>query len=134
MDLVALQRKWRHLRRPTDHLIEGESGDFVIISTNGYNFPQDIVNTRTGERHIVKYYNAGRFPPYKKIFEVSKAMYDVPYAIIVWRDGKYYLRDGTYRVGERKDGRLETKYLYSPATAVDYALFLHRNHIKPELI
>lgn len=133
-NLLTLNRKWGHLRNPSDGLIEGESNGLVVIRTNDYFFHQDIVNTRTGERYKVKYYNAGRFPPYKKIFEVSKALNGVRYAIIIGLHGAYYIRSGTYRVAELVDGRLEPKNFYSPKSAVAYALHLHRNNIKPELI
>lgn len=134
-NLVALNRKWKHLRNPTDGLIEAESGGLVVVRTDDFVFHQDIVNTKTGERYKVKYYNAGRLPPLKRIFDVSKQLngYNL-YSISIGRDGEYYLRRGTYRVGERVDGRLETKNFSKVESAIAYIKRLHNKGIEPELI
>lgn len=131
--LYLLQRKYGHLKLLGDHLIEAVSGDFVKISTNNYTFPNDILNLRTGERYIVKY--DGWKIPLKTLFEVSKKLngYDRSVRIPTYGRG-YVIRQGTYRVGERIDGRLVEKRFSTVDKAIAYIKHLQDNNIEPELI
>lgn len=131
--LHILQKKYGYLKRPGDHLIEGVSGNFVKISTNNYNFPNDILNLKTGERYPIKY--DGWKVPYKTLFEVSKKLDGYYNSVKIPAYGKgYVIRWGTYRVGERVDGRLEEKRFSTVDKAISYIKYLQNNNIKPELI
>ena len=133
-DLTSLQKKYRHLKRPGDHLIEGASGDYVKISTNNYNFPGDIINIRSGERYTIKF--DGWKIPYKRLFEVSKKMTGIFFysvKIPVYGRG-YELRNGTYHVAERVNGKLVKKRFSTVDKAIAHAKYLENNNIKPELI
>ncbi len=131
--LYLLQRKYGHLKQAGDHLIEGVSGDFVKISTNNYNFPNDILNLKTGERYAIKY--DGTKIPFKTLFEVSKKLNGYYNSVSIPMYGKgYVIRWGTYRVGERVDGKLEAKRFSTVDKAIAYIKHLQDNNIKPELI
>lgn len=132
-NLLSLQKKYGHLKRPDDHLIEGASGIYVKISTQNYFYAEDIVNLRTGERYPIKY--DGWKIPYKKLFEVSKKMVGIPYSVKIPVYGRgYVLRSGTYRVAEVINGKLEEKRFSTVDKAIQYAKYLDQNNIKPELI
>lgn len=132
--LHILQRKYKHLLRPDDHLIEGISGEFVKISIHDYFFSADILNLKTLERYPIKY--DGWKIPYKKLFEVSKKMAKIlSYSVKIPSYGRgYILRRGTYRVAELIDGRLEEKRFSTVDKAISYAKYLEQNNIEPELI
>jgi len=132
-NLVTLQKKYKHLKRPGDHLIEGARKGFVKISTNNYNFPNDIVNLQTGERYPIKY--DGWNIPYKKLFEVSKELNGYYNSVKIPMYGRgYVIRWGTYRVGERVDGSLVEKRFSTVKKTIIYIKHLQDNNIKPELI
>ncbi len=131
--LYLLNRKYGHLKQPRDHLIEGVSGDFVKISTQNYNFPNDILNIRTGERYPIKY--DGTKIPFKTLFEVSKKLNGYYNSVSIPMYGKgYVIRWGTYRVGENVDGKLVAKRFSTVDKAIAYIRYLQDNNIKPELI
>lgn len=132
-NLVQLQKKYKHLMRPGDHLIEGESNGFIKISTNSYNFPDDIINLKTGERYPIKY--DGWKIPYKRLFEVSKELKDYYNSVKIPAHGRgYVIGWGTYRVGERVDGSLVEKQFSTVDKAIKHIKYLQDNNIKPELI
>lgn len=133
-NLLTLQKKYKHLLRTGDHLVEGVSGDFVKVSTNNYNFSADIINTKTLERYQIKY--DGWKIPYKTLFDVSKRMAHVlSYSVKIPVYGRgYVLRRGTYRVAELVDGKLEEKRFPTVDKAIYHAKYLEQNNIEPELI
>ena len=128
--LVELQKKYKHLKQVGDGLIESESGDgkYVLIGTKNYNFHQDIVNTKTGERYQSKYYEQA---PLKRIFDISKRLDGISYAVRIPRNGGYALRRGTYLVGDSKGQKL----IFSTADkAIEYAKYVEKHGVKVNLI